>query len=57
MLPWIGKRFQDSIINNITMASYSKNRTYSRAKKPKKVVKKKTLVKKVTNWFKKILNK
>jgi phenylpyruvate tautomerase PptA (4-oxalocrotonate tautomerase family) len=39
------------------MANYSKNRTYSRAKKPKKVEEKKTLVKKVTNWVKKVLNK
>jgi len=38
------------------MATYTKNRTYSRAKKPK-VEEKKTLVKKVTNWFKKVLNK
>jgi len=38
------------------MANYSNNRTYSRAKKPK-VEEKKTLVKKVTSWFKALLNK
>jgi len=38
------------------MANYSKNRTYSRAKKAK-VEEKKTLVKKVTSWIKKVLNK
>lgn len=42
------------------MANYSNNRTYSRAKKAKKAKKveeKKTLVKKVTSWIKKVLNK
>lgn len=38
------------------MANYTKTRTYSRAKKAK-AEEKKTIVKKVTNWFKKILNK
>jgi len=39
------------------MANYSKNRTYSRAKKTKKVEEKKTLVSKVISWAKKVLNK
>ena len=39
------------------MTNYSKNRTYSRAKKANKVEEKKTLVKKVTSWIKKVLNK
>ena len=42
------------------MANYSNKRTYSRAKKAKKankVEEKKTLVKKVTSWFKALLNK
>jgi hypothetical protein len=39
------------------MANYSTNRTYSRAKKLKKVEEKPTLVKKVTSWVKKIINK
>ena len=39
------------------MTNYSKNRTYSRAKKANKVEEKKTLVKKVTSWIKALLNK